>query len=59
MDKKINKQEVKKSSPMNFSFKFKYFPENVEDEVIQDLTLKLLYLQVLARAVFTYNFTTF
>ena len=44
--KKISKQKVKKENVLKFQFMFKYFPENVEDEVIQDSTLKLLYLQV-------------
>ena len=29
-----------------FRFRFKYYPENVADEIIQDNTLRLLYLQV-------------
>lgn len=39
-------QGVKKDGLLKFDFKFKTFPENVVDEVIQDSTLKLLYLQV-------------
>ena len=31
---------------MKFQYKFKYFPENVADEVIQDVTLRLLFKQV-------------
>ena len=30
-----------------FQFKFKYFPENVADEVIQDNTMRILFKQVI------------
>ena len=33
---------------MQFKFRVKFFPENVVDEIIQDSTLRLLYLQVCA-----------
>ena len=46
MDKKVLKQDLKKESPFRFEFKFKHFPENVADEVIQDVTLKHLFVQV-------------
>ena len=45
-DKKVLQQPLKKDALLKFNFKFKIFPENVADEVIQDVTLKLLYLQV-------------
>ena len=44
--KKISKQDLKKDSVKKFQFKFKYFPENVADEVIQDNTMRMLYRQV-------------
>ena len=50
MDKKILKQKVNTSdggNSLKFQFKFRYFPENVADEVIQDVTLRLLFKQVL------------
>ncbi len=50
MDKKILKQKVKAGptdGSIKFQFKFRYFPENVADEVIQTVTLRLLYKQVL------------
>ena len=50
MDKKILKQKVNASdggNSLKFQFKFRYFPENVADEVIQDVTLRLLFKQVL------------
>ena len=37
---------------MQFKFRVKFFPENVVDEIIQDSTLRLLYLQVLHFAPF-------
>ena len=49
MDKKILKQKVNTSdggNSLKFQFKFRYFPENVADEVIQDVTLRLLFKQV-------------
>ena len=46
LTKRLNQHEVKKEVIQKFAFKFKYFPENVADEVIQDVTLKHLYLQV-------------
>lgn len=47
LSKKITSQDVKKESVLKFQFRFQFFPENVADEVIQDVTLKLLYLQVI------------
>ncbi len=41
--------QVKRESPLRFTFKFKYFPENVSEEVIQDVTLRLLFRQVKMR----------
>ena len=46
LETKVLQQEVKKEALPKFEFKFKFFPENVADEVIQDVTLKLLFLQV-------------
>jgi hypothetical protein len=48
VDKKISSQKVKPGPQGNlkFQFKFRFFPENVEDEVIQDVTLRLLFKQV-------------
>ena len=37
---------MKKEATLQFKFRVKYFPENVTDEIIQDSTLRLLYLQV-------------
>lgn len=39
-------QEVKKENPMQFKFRAKFYPEDVAEELIQDITLRLFYLQV-------------
>ena len=56
MKKKLGNQPIKKegSKIQKFDFKFKYYPENVVDEIVQDVTLKYLYIQV--RQIFRPNF---
>ncbi|XP_044586319.1 moesin/ezrin/radixin homolog 1 isoform X3 [Cotesia glomerata] len=39
-------QEVKKENPLQFKFRAKFYPEDVAEEIIQDITLRLFYLQV-------------
>ena len=39
-------QDVKKESPLQFKFRAKFYPEDVAEELIQDITLRLFYLQV-------------
>lgn len=39
-------QDVKKENPLQFKFRAKFYPEDVADEIIQEITLKLFYLQV-------------
>lgn len=39
-------QDVKKENPLQFKFRAKFYPEDVADELIQDITLRLFYLQV-------------
>jgi len=46
LDKKVKDQDIKKEEVLQFKFRLKYFPENVADEIIQDQTLRLLYLQI-------------
>ncbi|XP_043925951.1 ezrin [Protopterus annectens] len=46
LDKKVSAQEVRKENPMQFKFRAKFFPEDVAEELIQDSTHKLVYLQV-------------
>jgi hypothetical protein len=43
-------QDVKKESPLQFKFRAKFYPEDVAEELIQDITLRLFYLQVPYRA---------
>ncbi|XP_003738165.1 moesin/ezrin/radixin homolog 1 isoform X2 [Galendromus occidentalis] len=46
LNKKVLSQDVKKENPLLFKFRAKFFPEDVGDEIIQEITLKLFYLQV-------------
>ncbi|XP_034555232.1 ezrin b [Notolabrus celidotus] len=46
LDKKVSSQDVKKESPLQFKFRSKFFPEDVSEELIQDITQKLFFLQV-------------
>lgn len=46
LNKKITSQDVKKESPLVFKFRAKFYPEDVSAEIIQDVTLRLFYLQV-------------
>ncbi|KAI7800038.1 villin 2, partial [Triplophysa rosa] len=46
LDKKVSSQEVKKENPLQFKFRGKFFPEDVADELIQDVTQKLFFMQV-------------
>ena len=39
-------QDVKKENPLQFKFRAKFYPEDVSEELIQDITLRLFYLQV-------------
>nr|XP_053641831.1 moesin/ezrin/radixin homolog 1-like isoform X2 [Cherax quadricarinatus] len=39
-------QDVKKETPLQFKFRAKFYPEDVAEEIIQDITLRLFYLQV-------------
>jgi len=46
LNKKVLNQDVKKESPLQFKFRAKFYPEDVAEEIIQDITLRLFYLQV-------------
>jgi len=46
LNKKVLSQDVKKEMPLQFKFRAKFFPEDVAEEIIQDITLRLFYLQV-------------
>ncbi|KAJ8341784.1 hypothetical protein SKAU_G00340750 [Synaphobranchus kaupii] len=45
-EKKVVSQEVKKESPLQFKFRAKFFPEDVSEELIQEVTQRLFFLQV-------------
>merc|ERR1712130_59741 len=46
LNKNVLAQDVKKESPLQFKFRAKFYPEDVAEEIIQDITLRLFYLQV-------------
>eukprot|EP00070_Physeter_catodon_P043699 XP_028350593.1 ezrin isoform X3 [Physeter catodon] len=46
LDKKVSAQEVRKENPLQFKFRAKFYPEDVSEELIQDITQKLFFLQV-------------
>uniref|UniRef100_A0A4W3IKJ2 Ezrin a n=1 Tax=Callorhinchus milii TaxID=7868 RepID=A0A4W3IKJ2_CALMI len=46
LDKKVSQQDLKKENPVQFKFRAKFFPEDVSEELIQDVTQKLFFLQV-------------
>ncbi|XDA80774.1 hypothetical protein R6Z07M_010714 [Ovis aries] len=46
LDKKVSAQEVRKESSLQFKFRAKFYPEDVAEELIQDITQKLFFLQV-------------
>ncbi|KAI2651749.1 Ezrin [Labeo rohita] len=46
LDKKVSSQDVRKENPLQFKFRAKFFPEDVADELIQDITQKLFFMQV-------------
>ena len=39
-------QDIARENPLKLKFKAKYFPEDANDEIIQDITLRMFYLQV-------------
>ncbi|XP_054913258.1 ezrin a [Poeciliopsis prolifica] len=45
-DKKVTEQNIKNETPLQFRFRVQYYPEDVEEELIQDVTRKLFFLQV-------------
>ncbi|MEQ2190680.1 hypothetical protein XENOCAPTIV_005362, partial [Xenoophorus captivus] len=39
-------QDVKKETPLQFKLRVHFYPEDVNEELIQDITRKLFFLQV-------------
>lgn len=48
-------QEVPKEEPITFHFLAKFYPENAEEELVQDITQHLFFLQVIY-AVYVHHF---
>jgi radixin len=46
LNKKVLAQDVKKDATLQFKFRAKFYPEDVAEEIIQDITMRLFYLQV-------------
>ncbi|KAI3356064.1 hypothetical protein L3Q82_017328, partial [Scortum barcoo] len=51
LNKKVTQQDVKKENPLQFKFRAKFFPEDVSEELIQEITQKLFFLQVKEEAI--------
>ncbi|KAJ6655732.1 hypothetical protein lerEdw1_004785 [Lerista edwardsae] len=46
MEKKVLDQEIPKENPVSFYFLAKFYPEKVEEELLQEITQHLFFLQV-------------
>uniref|UniRef100_A0A8C7HPU9 NF2, moesin-ezrin-radixin like (MERLIN) tumor suppressor n=1 Tax=Oncorhynchus kisutch TaxID=8019 RepID=A0A8C7HPU9_ONCKI len=46
MDKKVLDHDVSKEEPITLNFLAKFYPENAEEELVQDITQHLFFLQV-------------
>ncbi|XP_072310538.1 ezrin b [Eucyclogobius newberryi] len=46
LNKKVTSQDIKKENPLQFRFLAKFFPEDVSEDLIQDITQKLFFLQI-------------
>ncbi|KAK1792251.1 hypothetical protein P4O66_012208 [Electrophorus voltai] len=46
MDKRVLDQDVPKEEPLVLNFLAKFYPENAEEELVQDITQHLFFLQV-------------
>ncbi|XP_042357285.1 ezrin a [Plectropomus leopardus] len=45
-DKKVMAQDVRRETPLQFKLRAKFYPEDVAEELIQDVTRRLFFLQV-------------
>ncbi|XP_053700595.1 uncharacterized protein LOC128747072 [Synchiropus splendidus] len=45
-EKKIMAQDVKRETPLQFKLRIKFYPEDLGEELIQDVTRRLFFLQV-------------
>lgn len=46
LNKKVLSQDVRKENPLQFKFRAKFFPEDVSEELIQEVTQRMFFLQV-------------
>ncbi|XP_077977220.1 radixin-like [Glandiceps talaboti] len=46
LNKKVLSQDVRKESPLQFRFRAKFYPEDVAEELIQEVTKRLFFLQI-------------
>lgn len=46
LNKKVTSQDVRKETPIDFQFRAKFFPEDVSEELIQEVTQRMFFLQV-------------
>jgi len=46
LNKKVMSQDVKKETPLQFKFRAKFYPEDVSEELIQEVTQRMFFLQV-------------
>ncbi|XP_068166434.1 NF2, moesin-ezrin-radixin like (MERLIN) tumor suppressor a [Antennarius striatus] len=46
MEKRILNQDIPREEPITFKFMVKFYPENAEEEMVQDITQHLFFLQV-------------
>ena len=47
----VTQQDVRKENPLQFKFRAKFYPEDVSEELIQEITQKLFFLQVLKEPI--------
>lgn len=46
LNKKVLSQDVRKETPLQFKFRAKFYPEDVSEELIQEITQRMFFLQV-------------
>lgn len=46
LNKKVMSQDVRKENPLQFKFRAKFYPEDVSEELIQEVTQRMFFLQV-------------
>lgn len=51
----VTQQDVKKENPLQFKFRAKFFPEDVSEELIQEITQRLFFLQVTNHSIIKFH----